>query len=120
MGIKDMLGSLISAYQEARYYEALNNAQGAYQEILDDPDYAYHYKLLQTDSHGRVTSYISGNGLINSNTYDDSGAMVRTRKSLAQSYICKAHCGYYLLLEVPFANQMRETIPTLTQPIQTD
>ena len=29
-------------------------------------------------------------------------ATARTHKSLAQSCICKAHCGYYLLLEVPF------------------
>ena len=28
--------------------------------------------------------------------------MARTYKSFAQSYICKTHCGYYLLLETPF------------------
>ena len=30
-------------------------------------------------------------------------ATARTHKSLAQSHICKAHCGYYLLLEVPIS-----------------
>ena len=28
--------------------------------------------------------------------------MARTHKSLAQPYICKTHCEYYLLLEVPY------------------
>ena len=29
-------------------------------------------------------------------------AKARTHKSLAQSYTCKTHCGYHLLVDVPF------------------
>jgi hypothetical protein len=74
-----ILKLLIMSYQESRYYASLSDADDAYQQIVDDSGYAYHYKLLQTDSHGRVTSYIAGNGLINDSRFDDSGAMVRSR-----------------------------------------
>ena len=74
-----MLTQVLTAYQQMRYYESLKDADTAFQEMIDDTAYTYHYKLLQTDSHGRVTSYISGNGLINYNIYDDSGAMISSK-----------------------------------------
>ena len=47
----------------------------AYQAILDDSEYNYFYKVLQQDSYGRVTKYISGNGLITTKEYDNSGVL---------------------------------------------
>ena len=47
----------------------------AYQEILDDSEYNYFYKVLKQDSYGRVTQYLSGNGLITTKEYDNAGAL---------------------------------------------
>lgn len=55
----------------------------AYQQTLNDTGYVYHYKVLEMDSHGRVTKYLSGNGLINTDAYDQSGVML------------SSHTGYH-------------------------
>jgi RHS repeat-associated protein len=44
-----------------------------YQTILDDKEHNYFYKVLQTDSFGRVTKYLSGNGLITNKEYSTAG-----------------------------------------------
>jgi RHS repeat-associated protein len=46
-----------------------------YQEVLDDSEYNYFYKVISQDALGRVTSYMSGNGLITTKKFDDTGLM---------------------------------------------
>ncbi|UFH59970.1 FG-GAP-like repeat-containing protein [Sulfurovum mangrovi] len=81
---------LSSAQKQSSFYQQLSEqATGAkeiseaYSEVLSDAEHVYHYKVLQMDSYGRVTQYLSGNGLINTDSYDDSGAMLTS------------HTGFY-------------------------
>ena len=73
----------------------------AYQAILDDSGYNYFYKILQEDSYGRVTKYISGNGLITTKEYDNSGVLntIKTGYNFDDA-IRELHFEYDSLLNV--------------------
>ncbi|WP_072682471.1 FG-GAP-like repeat-containing protein [Arcobacter sp. LA11] len=62
--------------QKVRYYEELSNAYtnkaSAYTEILESDD-IYFYKVLNQNSLGIITSYLSGNGLETTAHYDRRG-----------------------------------------------
>ncbi|MCD6654810.1 MAG: FG-GAP-like repeat-containing protein, partial [Sulfurovum sp.] len=77
---QDALALMQEDLARADHYQRLaeNNTQmsEAYNEMLADEENVYHYKVLSMDSFGRVTQYLSGNGLINTDSYDDSGAML--------------------------------------------
>jgi RHS repeat-associated protein len=57
------------------YTDEMATLASAYQSILDDTEYKYFYKVLESDSYNRVTQYISGNGLITTKSYDVSGLL---------------------------------------------
>ncbi len=97
-----VLKELIKEDEKVSYYTSLDAAaQGggdvadAYREMIADSSHIYHYRLLQMDSYGRTTKYISGNGLVTEDSYDDGGAMVTSKtgyhgeasiRSLAYAY----------------------------------
>ena len=60
---------------QSNSYEKDDSITTAYEQISEDSDYNYFYKVLKQDSFNRVTSYISGNGLITTKDYDDSGVL---------------------------------------------
>ena len=51
----------------------------AYQEILSDSQYVYHYKVLEQTSLGQVTKYLSGNGLVTEDEYNSAGTMTASK-----------------------------------------
>ncbi|MDD2698373.1 MAG: hypothetical protein PHF17_06190 [Arcobacteraceae bacterium] len=59
----------------AKNYKVDTNVLSAYQDMLADSKYVYHYKVLDRDSSNRVTKYISGNGLVNTQEYGDAGEL---------------------------------------------
>ncbi len=73
----------------------------AYQTILDDSGYNYFYKVLQQDSYARVTKYISGNGLITTKEYDNSGVLntIKTSYNFANA-IRELNFNYDLVANV--------------------
>jgi RHS repeat-associated protein len=60
---------------QERLQRGVNNT---YQSIAIDENYNYFYKIVDIDEYGRVTKYVSGNGLINTNDYENSGVLKRT------------------------------------------
>jgi len=77
-----------------------------YRSMKDPWLFSMHYynKLYQKLSEGNIKR-----GYTCWYTQETSGilATARTWKPLAQSHICKAHCGYDLLLEVPFSKKVK-------------
>jgi RHS repeat-associated protein len=59
----------------AHLANAYNNKSSAYSEIANS-DLVYFYKVLEQNSFGVVTSYLSGNGLETKKEFDESGALL--------------------------------------------
>jgi len=52
----------------------------AYQKVLvDDSNHVYLYKVLEQNSMGQVTKYLSGNGLTTEDVYNESGVMTNSK-----------------------------------------
>jgi RHS repeat-associated protein len=72
-----------SALQTANYYKNLTKTitqkdkdnAAVYDAIAKDPSHNYFYKVLKQDSFGRITSYMSGNGLITNHVYGKAGEL---------------------------------------------
>ena len=60
---------------QSQNYHADGEIVENYVDMFIDRGYNYFYKVLRQDAFGRVTKYISGNGLITENNYDSSGVM---------------------------------------------
>ncbi len=79
--LKDLEGDLSyikDLRQKQKYYKQLSNAyqnrSSAYNEIANS-DLVYFYKVLEQNSFGVVTSYLSGNGLETKKEFDSSGTL---------------------------------------------
>jgi RHS repeat-associated protein len=57
-------------------YEIGQVASKAYQTMLRDSNHVYFYKVLKTDAAGRITAYLSGNGLITEKKYDKASGVL--------------------------------------------
>ena len=77
------------------------NLKPIYQTISDDNAYNYFYKVISQDSQNRVTSYLTGNGLVSDNNYSDVGTLIySTTRFNDKSYIRKLTYEYDNLYNV--------------------
>jgi hypothetical protein len=76
--------------QKSRYYDELANAyndkSSAYTEILESND-IYFYKVIKQNSLGITTSYLSGNGLVTNEEYDQRGIVYNKQPDMNQTIV---------------------------------
>ncbi len=89
---------------EQKYYDASQGLKSLSGAALDK-EYNYFYKVIEVDAAGHVTSYLSGNGLITKNIYDNAaGTLKRITTMYADSdeYVRDLEFDYDLLDNVTY------------------
>ncbi len=66
--------------EKIAYYEnitdtILSKREDAYSDMLSDTNTIYFYKVVEKNSLGIISSYVSGNGLVTRKEYDDRGIL---------------------------------------------
>ncbi len=98
--------------EKIAYYEHLGNTyqykQGAYQEILESNE-IYFYKVIEQNSLGITTSYLSGNGLETRNEYDQRGILysINTGYDSDDSRVRESTYTYDVLNNVTNRNDLK-------------